>query len=174
MSSQGLNQTPPRSGIRAAIEARRTPSLHDIARRYDIRSMTPRQMVDLSGELYLAGFLSHEQYSDLAFQAELMPNYDTTIGALTGKRAAPDRPRDYTSVWRSKLKFEMKHLADDPRVIARTRKIVELLRSIEHPDNLPQVVAPKPLPRGTSVTRPQPPAIDLPPLSLRAAPTERW
>ncbi len=152
------------------------PSLHDIARRYDIRSMTPREMVDLSGELYFAGFLSHDQYADLSFQAELMPNYDLTIGALTGQRAAPDRPRDYGSVWRAKLKFEMKHLADDPRVIARTRKIVELLRTIEKPDNLPQVIAqPQPQhPRGQTLIRPQPPAIDLPPLSLRATPVDRW
>lgn len=152
------------------------PSLHDIARRYDIRSMTPREMVDLSGELYFAGFLSHDQYADLSFQAELMPNYDVTIGALTGQRAAPDRPRDYTSVWRAKLKFEMKHLADDPGVIERTRKIVELLRTIEKPENLPQaVVQPQPQrPRGQAIARPQPPVIDLPPLSLRATPVDRW
>ena len=167
-----------RSGIRAAILAARSPSLHDIAARYDIRAMTPREMVDLSAELYMAGFLNHEQYSDLSFQAELMPNYDTTIGALTGRRAAPDKPRDYTSVWRAKLKFEMKHLADDPRIVARTRKILELLRAIEKPENLPTVITRerKPISRSTAraLARPAPPAIELPPLKLRATPDERW
>jgi len=50
-----------RAGIRAALEARRSPSLHDIAGRYDIHAMTPREMADLSAELYMAGFLNHEQ-----------------------------------------------------------------------------------------------------------------
>ncbi len=172
-----------RAGIRAALEARRSPSLHDIAGRYDIRAMTPREMADLSAELYMAGFLNHEQYSDLSFQAELMPNYDMTIGALTGSRAAPDRPRDYTSIWRAKLKFEMKHLADDPRIVERTRKILDLLRSIEKPENLPQVIATETIPRGRPATsqahnqalaRPLPPAIELPPLRLRATPDDRW
>ncbi|MCD6074650.1 MAG: hypothetical protein K0Q70_1533 [Rhodospirillales bacterium] len=166
-----------RAGIRAALEARRSPSLHDIAGRYDIRAMTPREMADLSAELYMAGFLNHEQYSDLSFQAELMPNYDMTIGALTGSRAAPDRPRDYTSIWRAKLKFEMKHLADDPRIVERTRKILDLLRSIEKPENLPQIVATEKPSRGrqtTALARPLPPAVDLPPLRLRAAPDDRW
>ena len=137
-------------------------------------------MADLSAELYMAGFLSHEQYADLSFQAELMPNYDQTIGALTGLRAAPDKPRDYTSIWRAKLKFEMKHLGDDPRIVERTRKILDLLRAIEKPENLPQVIATETLPRGRpasgnqAVARPLPPAIELPPLRLRAAPDERW
>jgi hypothetical protein len=176
MSNQDANIQMPRSGIRAAIQARREPSLHDIAGRYDIRSMTPREMVQLSNELYMAGFLSHEQYSDLSFQAELMPNYDNTIGALTGKRAAPDTPRDYASVWRAKLKFEMKHLGDDPRIVQRTRKIIELLRTLEKTDNLPQTMTGDPDPQRSNqiVNRPLPPAIDLPPLSLRVAPDERW
>jgi hypothetical protein len=165
-----------RSGIRAAILASRSPSLHDIAARYDIRAMTPREMVDLSAELYMAGFLSHAQYADLSFQAELMPNYDMTIGALTGRRAAPDKPRDYAAVWRAKLKFEMKHLSDDPRIVERTRKILDLLRAIEKPENLPAVIAQEPAPRSSarSLARPHPPAIELPPLKLRAAPDERW
>lgn len=159
--------------------AQRTPSLRDIAGRYDIRAITPREMVNLSAELYMAGFLSHEQYADLSFQSELMPNYDMTIGALTGKRAAPDRPRDYTSIWRAKLKFEMKHMADDPRIVERTRKILDLLRAIEKPENLPQTIAPEILARGARETgrgmaRATLPAIDLPPLRLRASPNERW
>jgi hypothetical protein len=181
MSIEDAHRSVSRSGIRAAILARRSPSLHDIAGRYDIRAMTPREMVDLSAELYMAGFLSHEQYADLSFQAELMPNYDVTIGALTGLRAEPDRPRDYTSIWRAKLKFEMKHLPDDPRIVERTRKILDLLRAIEKPENLPQVIASEntagnrsAIATGRALTPASPPAIELPPLKLRAAPQDRW
>jgi hypothetical protein len=110
-----------------------------------------------------------------------MPNYDVTIGALTGIRAEPDRPRDYTSIWRAKLKFEMEHLGDDPRIVERTRKILELLRAIEKPENLPQVAAPETATNnraavtvGRSLARPTPPPIELPPLMLRVSPHERW
>src|SRR5690349_6845854 len=47
MSIEEAHTSPPRLGIRAAIAARRSPSLHDIAGRYDIRAITPREMADL-------------------------------------------------------------------------------------------------------------------------------
>ena len=71
----------------------------------------------------------------------------------------------------------MKHLADDPSIVERTRKILDLLRSIEKPENLPQVIATEKLPSGrrtTALVRPLPPTVDLPPLRLRAAPDDRW
>jgi hypothetical protein len=77
----------------------------------------------------------------------------------------------------------MKHLADDPRIVERTRKILDLLRAIEKPENLPQVIVRESAPRGRqvigqaagqAVARSLPPAIELPPLRLRAAPDERW
>ena len=115
---------------KSAARKRSSPFL-EIASVYDVGAITPREMVDLSFELYVSGFLTREQYHDLAFQAELMPNFDVTIGALTGERADPDRPRDYTEVWRARLKFEEVHLADDPRIVERTRQILDLLLSIK-------------------------------------------
>lgn len=105
-------------------------SLVEISREYDIRSITPRKMIDLSFDLFFSGFLNKEQYADLAFQSELMPNFDQTIGALTGQRAQPDRPRDFTEIWLARLEFEKQH-ADDPRIIERTGKILDLLKSIK-------------------------------------------
>jgi hypothetical protein len=170
-----LRDASPRAGIRAALAARRSPSLHEIARRYDVRAISPRQMAALSEELYFAGFLSREQFADLAFQSELMPNYDTTIGALTGTRAEPDRPRDFTRVWKAKLAFEMKHLGDDPRIVVRTRKILELLRTIENPPMLPATIVPEAAAHARPRARRAPVAsIDVPPVRLKARPDERW
>jgi hypothetical protein len=132
-----------RSDVRPAYDARRRrPTLHDISRAYDVRAISPRGMVALSAELYFAGHLDHDQYAALAFQAELMPNYDATIGALIGARAEPDRPRDYRQIWKQRLRFEEKHAADDPGPLERTRRILELLHTIDQPSSLPELVMP--------------------------------
>jgi hypothetical protein len=134
-----------RGDVRPASGARRRrPTLHDISRTYDVRAISPRGMVALSSELYFAGHLDHDQYADLAFQAELMPNFDATIGALIGTRAEPDRPRDYTQIWKQRLRFEEKHAADDPRPLERTRRILELLKTIDQPPALPQLIVAPP------------------------------
>jgi len=100
-------------------------------------------MAALSAELYFAGHLDQDQYEELAFQAELMPNYDDTIGALIGTRAAPDRPRDYTQIWKTRLRFEEKHAAGDSRPLERARRILELLYTIDEAPTLPVLIAPR-------------------------------
>lgn len=105
--------------------------LSEISADYDVRYITPREMVDLSLDLYAIGFLTREQHRALAFQSELMPNFDATIGALTGERADPDRPRDYTAIWRARLAFETQYGADHPRIVERTTKILKLLQSLK-------------------------------------------
>jgi len=75
-------------------------SLGKIAQRYNLGAISPRTMVELSHDLFSSGHLTKDQHDVLSFQSELMPNYDVTIGALTGEPAEPDRPRDYTEIWR--------------------------------------------------------------------------
>ncbi len=102
----------------------------------DIRRLSPRQMSETSMDLYVAGILPWEEYAMLAFQAELHPDYDKTIGALTGEPAAPDRPRDFLNLWEERLRFEEKHNAGNPNLVARTRRIVQVFRQIASPTNL--------------------------------------
>lgn len=109
------------------------PELMEIAAEYDVRHMTPRQMVNLSFDLYSAGFLSQEQYTELAFQSELMPNFESTIGALTGEKAQPDLPRDYIAIWRQRVSFERTHCTEDERVVQRAQSTLDLLKSIRKP-----------------------------------------
>ena len=72
----------------------------------------------------------------LAFQPELHPDYDKTIGALTGEKAAPDKPRDFLNVWEDRLKFDEKYNAENPKLVERTRHIVQVFRQIDSPTNL--------------------------------------
>lgn len=102
----------------------------------DIRHLSPRQMAESSLDLYVAGILPWEEYAMLAFQAELHPDYDKTIGALTGEKAAPDQPRDFLNIWEDRLKFEEKYNADDSQLVERTRRIVQVFRQIDSPTNL--------------------------------------
>jgi len=102
----------------------------------DIRRLSPRQMAETSLDLYVAGVLPWEEYAMLAFQAELHPDYNRTIGALTGEPAAPDRPRDFLGMWEERLRFEEEHNAENPHLVARTRRIVQVFRQIASPTDL--------------------------------------
>lgn len=102
----------------------------------DIRNISPRQIADLSLDLYAAGILSWQEYDMLAFQPEMHPAYDRTVGALTGEKADPDRPRDFIAIWEARLAFERRHNAADHELIDRTGHIASVLRRIGAPTNL--------------------------------------
>ena len=102
----------------------------------DIHDMSPRQMTHLSQPLYAAGAPSFEDYSQLAFQPELHPDYERTIGALTGEHAAPDRRRDFVSLWNERADFQRRHNAGRPDLIAQSERIAAVLNRIETPMNV--------------------------------------
>ncbi len=99
----------------------------------DVRRLSPRQAVGMSMDLYISGVLSWEEYAMVAFQPELQPAYDRTVGALIGQRAEPDRRRDFVALWEDRLRFERRYNAEDPKLIERTEHIANLLRRIDAP-----------------------------------------
>ncbi len=103
---------------------------------YDVRRMSPREAVELGQELYMEGVLGFDEYSMLAFQPELHPDYDKTVGALTGEPARPDKPRDFVQEWEEKVSFQQKHNAEQPHLIARTERILSILKMIDNPTDL--------------------------------------
>jgi len=103
----------------------------ELARALDVRHMSPRQAVEMSMDLHMAGLLAWEEYAMLAFQPELHPDYDRTVGALIGEKARPDRRRDFVRMWEERLAFERRYNADAPKRIERTLAIVTLLRRID-------------------------------------------
>jgi len=94
------------------------------------RAISPRSMQTLSLDLYAAGIITWEEHEDLAFQADLHPDFPRTIGALTGDTALPDHPRDYVKEWEHRLDFERRH---SPEGEKRTRalRILSVLRRID-------------------------------------------
>jgi hypothetical protein len=87
-------------------------------------------MAELSLNLFLAGVLTDEEYALLAFQPELHPDFDRTIGALTGERANPDEPRDYVAIWRDRLEFERSRSRPDHDLIDQIQRILFVLRRL--------------------------------------------
>ncbi len=121
--------------IEAASETSQSPFtglIDDI----DVRRLSPRQAANLAMDLYIGAMLSWDEYSMLAFQPELHPDYDATIGALIGETADPDRPRDFIDIWDKRLIFERKYNGHDKRLIGMTERIVHTLRQIENPTDM--------------------------------------
>ncbi len=99
----------------------------------NFRNVSPRQMIEGSLSLYALGVLTWDEYSLLAFQPELQPDYDQTIGALTGQKAKPDQPRDFIAQWEERMIFEQRHNPADSLVIRQTRHILSVLKKLAPP-----------------------------------------
>lgn len=101
--------------------------------RGDVRNMSPRKLAELAHELYLEGSLGWDEYKMLGFPSELHPQYDATIGALTGEPAAPDKPRDILAEWEERLDFSRRHTAPESDLVKRTQRVVNVLRWQDQP-----------------------------------------
>ena len=102
----------------------------------DVRQMSPRKMAGLSMDLYVAGIIEWEEHEMLAFQAELHPDYNKSIGALTGKPARPDHPKDFIEEWEDRLAFQRRYNPDNVRRIRRTEHIKNILNQIDAPTHI--------------------------------------
>ena len=101
----------------------------EISADYDVRNMTPNELVRLSARLYEAGAIGFGEYTILSFQPEFHDDFDENSGLYRELQSDPDRPRDLLAEWERHL-WEMQRSA--PGVfspgIATTREIVELLK----------------------------------------------
>lgn len=93
-----------------------------------VRNMTPRELADFAYNMYMDGTLNWEEYRMVGFPSELHPDYDKTIGQLTGENAQPDRPKDMVSAWQQRVDFEERHSAGTPEVVERARRVLDILR----------------------------------------------
>lgn len=96
----------------------------------DIRFCSPREMASLSLELYVRGLVAWDEYVRLAFQPELHPDYDATIGALLEEQADPDKPQDFVRVWEDRLAYERKYNARDNKRVRASERITLLMRRL--------------------------------------------
>lgn len=89
--------------------------------------MSPRQLAEWAHEMYLSGALDWLEYRLAGSHAELHPDYNTTVAALTGRLAAPDRPRDIVREWEERLAFFRRHNPPEAPHVRRIEKILALL-----------------------------------------------
>lgn len=108
-------------------------AIYELIGDVDTHHLSPRQMSELSLNLYATGAISFDDYSALAFQPELHPDFDRTIGALTGERADPDRPRDFVRLWDERADFQRRHNAARADLVEQSERIASVLRQIETP-----------------------------------------
>ena len=125
--SGGANAQPSLPPTMPSVIGEDVPSLPLVVSTAQVRNMSPRQMADWAHEMYLAGAMSWDEFHT-ALPAELHPDYDRTVGALTGQRARPDRPRDMVKEWEDKLDFVRRHNSLDRMHVQRAERIVALLR----------------------------------------------
>lgn len=100
---------------------------------YPVRAISPRDLAALAHELYLEGGIVLDEYLLLGFPSELNPAFDRTIGALTGRKAQPDRPRDMIREWENRLSDLLASSAPLPALLDRARRTLGLLRWLETP-----------------------------------------
>lgn len=99
--------------------------------RFNLRHTSPRRFAEIVHELYVEGSLRWEEYQWVGFPSELHPDYNTTIGALTGDRAAPDRPRDMLAEVESHFTFLRRFLTGD--AIHRAERALDVLKRQTEP-----------------------------------------
>ncbi len=104
-------------------------SISAIALRYDVRSITPRDMAKMSQELYDSGAISLKNHAFISFQPELNPSYNTTIGRFTNTTAHPDIPRNFLDEWNDRLAEQLKNGASD-EIINNTRQVLSILDNL--------------------------------------------
>jgi hypothetical protein len=94
---------------------------------FSVRKMSPRQLAEWAHEMYLSGALNWPEYRFAGFHAELHSDYNSTVGALTGRPAAPDGPRDMIREWEERLAFFHRHNPPHDPQVKRIEKILALL-----------------------------------------------
>lgn len=101
----------------------------DIAAEYDVRNISPRDMAAMSLSLYESGHISFKTHALLSFQPELHPEYDATLGKISGVPAQPDEKRDFIQVWEKKLESQKRYAAPAEQ-IKNTEEVLNLLRNL--------------------------------------------
>ncbi len=101
---------------------------------HPVREISPRGLAALAFELYVEGRIPLDDYLLIGFPSELHPAYDRTIGALTGRRARPDRPRDMIREWENRVRELRGSSAPMAELTARAERVLSLLRWLERPE----------------------------------------
>ncbi|HEY3433452.1 MAG TPA: hypothetical protein VGK09_13000 [Rhodocyclaceae bacterium] len=89
----------------SVVDVSTSQSLADIAKKYDVRNMSPQEMATMSQELYQSGTISFQDHALLSFQPELSPQANQVLPGL-GDQA--DTPKDFIAQWETQLQTHEK------------------------------------------------------------------
>lgn len=117
---------PPAATVLRRLSTESLGGRRPLAGRVNPRRMSARQMAAWAEELHADGMMNWVEFGMAGFPAELHPDYDRTVGALTGERADPDQPRDMIALWEDRHQREKRCLG--PLAARVSGRIVELLR----------------------------------------------
>ncbi|HDY64853.1 MAG TPA: hypothetical protein ENH84_01300 [Phycisphaerae bacterium] len=122
----------PSSVMGRALEL--TAAAAEITGEYDVRDMTPQQMVEMTRRLHLAGVISLPEYAVLSFQPNLYPQFNYEAATYRLMQRHPQRRRDFIAAWENHLEVIWHHHPDPPS-LQLSEQIIELLRSFEPPED---------------------------------------
>ena len=105
-------------------------TVSNIAQKYDVKNISPREMINMSQELYESGIISFKTYAFMSFQIEVLdPNYNNTTGGFTNTIAKPDQPRDFLEEWQDRLQ-KQKGSGLSAEIIKNTKDVVAVLENL--------------------------------------------
>ncbi len=114
--------------------------LSEIAQKYNVRNMSPREMASMSIELYQSGAISFQDHALLSFQPELSPQFDNISPETYGKA---DTPRDFIIQWHSQLKIHEKY--GDATSAKNDKRIINILANLSTLRDSADISAPQTL-----------------------------
>jgi len=106
MATQSLSQSAVYSKISQLLKKSNHKSILEImelVNKYNVREISPREMMRLAEELHKLGLVSDNAYLFMSFQPEMHPAFDATVGRHTGQTAEPDKKRDYIEIWENQV-----------------------------------------------------------------------
>ena len=105
-------------------------AVYFVAQKYDVKNITPRNMAQMSHELYDNNSISLKNYAFMSFQPELNPSYNNTIGKLTHTTAQPDTPRNFLDKWKERLEEQLQSGASS-EIINNTKEVISILHNLD-------------------------------------------
>lgn len=116
------------SGYRKAQDAPNSTSnvseiIRDLSSRYNVRRLSPRQMISLSRELFNIGLINYDQHAILCVHPETNPRFKPQPG-----RGA-DVPRDFVTYWENRLNEQV--LYGTPQGVEDVQDILILLARLD-------------------------------------------
>lgn len=97
-------------------------AVSELAGKYNVRNMSPREMSVMSHELYQNGAISFQDHALLSFQSELGAGYP-------GATNQADTPKDFIAHWEQQLKLHEEH--GEASFAQHDRRILNILGNLE-------------------------------------------